>query len=552
MTLDEISQKFFTPRRQQAVEKALADAAVTSLYGLAGSAAAVVLSHIPALTPGRPLLVIGDSPDDAGYLYHDLSRLLGENAVAIFPSGYKRDIKYGQPDPPAAIMRVEALNRWCDDPTLKVVVASPEAVAERVARRDTLAAHTLHLSTGSETDLTETVRWLRENGFAEQDYVYEPGQFALRGSILDIFGYSHELPYRVDFFGDEIDSIRTFNIETQLSESRVKTIDVTADVKTEAAGQSVLEFMPRGSIVALRDADYTLERIRAIAASTFSTSAVIANEGDANALKEVIDPDDFTARLATTRRVLFTSAANPTTGAEASIDFKCVPQGMYHKNFDLISESFTGLIDKGYNLYILSDSAKQIERLRAIFDDRGDSIPFTPVLSTLHEGFTDHETHIGVFTDHQIFDRFHKYNLKSDRARSGKLALSLKELTSIEPGDFIVHVDHGVGRFAGLLRTDVNGRTQEMIKLIYANDDIIFVSIHSLHKLAKYRGKEGEAPKINKLGSGAWNRVKERTKSKLKDIARDLIKLYAARRQEKGFAFSPDSYLLHDLEASFI
>ncbi|MDE5915096.1 MAG: DEAD/DEAH box helicase, partial [Duncaniella sp.] len=202
--------------------------------------------------------------------------------------------------------------------------------------------------------------------------------------------------------------------------------------------------------------------------------------------------------------------------------------------------------------YILSDSEKQIERLKVIFEDRGDKIDFTPVISTLHEGFTDHSLKKCVFTDHQIFDRFHKYTLKSDRARSGKLALSLKELSAIEPGDFIVHVDHGVGRFAGLLRTNVNGKTQEMIKLVYANDDIIFVSIHALHKLAKYRGKEGVPPKINKLGSGAWNKMKERTKSKLKDIARDLIKLYAARKEEKGHAFAPDSYLQQELEASFI
>ena len=230
----------------------------------------------------------------------------------------------------------------------------------------------------------------------------------------------------------------------------------------------------------------------------------------------------------------------------------CAPQGIYHKNFDLISASFKDFLAKGYKIFILSDSAKQTERLKVIFDDRHDQIGFTPVLQTIHEGFVDDDMKICVFTDHQIFDRFHKYNLKSDRARSGKLALSLKELNQIEVGDYIVHVDHGVGKFGGLLRTDVNGKMQEMIKLIYQNDDIIFVSIHALHKLAKYRGKEGVEPRINKLGSGAWNRMKERTKSKLKDIARDLIKLYAARREEKGFAFSPDGYMQQELEASFI
>jgi transcription-repair coupling factor (superfamily II helicase) len=238
--------------------------------------------------------------------------------------------------------------------------------------------------------------------------------------------------------------------------------------------------------------------------------------------------------------------------ADATIGFSCSPQGIYHKNFDLIADSFKHFSDEGYKLCILSDNERQFERLRSIFADRGDDIAFTAVEGTLHEGFVDHAARVCVFTDHQIFDRFHKYTLKSDRARSGRMALSLKELGQIEPGDFIVHVDHGVGRFAGLLRTDVGGRTQEMIKLVYANNDIIFVSIHALHKLAKYRGKEGVAPKVNRIGSGAWNRMKERTKSKLKDIARDLIRLYADRKQQRGHAFAPDSYMQHELEASFI
>lgn len=551
MTLKEIESKFNISRRHNALQKALGDAPVTAAYNLAGSAAALMLADVATMTDGKPLLVIGDSLDDAGYLYHDLCRILGEDAVAMFPSGYKRDIRYGQPDPPAEILRIEALNRWHDDTKLKVVVAYPEALAEKVAGRETLKEHTLTLAVGTETDLTETIKWLRSNGFIEQDYVYEPGQFALRGSILDIFGYSFELPCRVDFFGDEIETIRSFNIETQLSEKRLDRIDVTANIGTDT-GQSLLNFIDAGTIIALRDAAYTIERIEAIATSTFSESAAIAGEGDANAMNQVIDPESFKKSLAGFKRLYFTASSTPAPGASASLNYNCTPQGIFHKNFDLISSSFSRLIQDGYTLYILSDSAKQIERLRAIFDDRGENISFTPIISTLHEGFSDSTSKICIFTDHQIFDRFHKYNLKSDRARSGKLAFSLKELTTIEPGDYIVHVDHGVGRFAGLVRTEVNGHVQEMIKLIYAGGDIIFVSIHSLHKLAKYRGKEGEEPRINKLGSGAWNRVKEKTKAKLKDIARDLIKLYAARRQEKGFAFSPDGYLQQELEASFI
>ena len=270
-------------------------------------------------------------------------------------------------------------------------------------------------------------------------------------------------------------------------------------------------------------------------------------------MEKVVDSEAFIRRFAEMKVVKF-GVGTTDSGfvPDASVSFNCGPQALYHKNFELISESFRNFISNGYRIFILSDSPYQAERLKNIFEDRGDEIPFTAVDRTVHEGFVDHDGKNCFFTDHQIFDRFHKYNLKSDRARSGKLALSLRELNQIEIGDYIVHIDHGIGKFAGLVRTDVNGSPQEMIKLTYQNDDIILVSIHALHKLSKYRGKEGVAPKINKLGSGAWNKLKERTKTKVKDIARDLIKLYAARREEKGHAFAPDSYMQHELEASFI
>ena len=552
MDLKQLCEKILTPGRREAVESAVNDNSCRriSLYGLAGSSAPMLMSALPSR--GRPMLVIGDSLDDAGYLYHDLSRVLGESAVLMFPSGYKRSIKYGQVDPPSQIMRTEVLNHWFDDPSLRYVVTYPEALAEHVATRDTIEAHTLQLAVGSTVDLAETEKWLRENGFQEVDYVYDPGHFAVRGSILDIYGYSCEEPFRIDFFGDEIESIRTFNIETQLSESKHDRISITSNVSQQGKGESLLDYIPADTLLWVRDADYTLQRIEAIATETFSDSALIADEGDKDALKHVVEPDRFAESLKSMRQIRFSAAANADAEASAAIDFGCTPQGIYHKNFDLISDSLLKFIGDGYTVYILSDSEKQIERLRAIFEDRGDDIKFTPVISTIHEGFVDHVTKACIFTDHQIFDRFHKYNLKSDRSRSGKLALSLKELGQIEVGDYVVHVDHGVGRFGGLIRTEVNGRMQEMIKLVYLNNDILLVSIHSLHKLAKYRGKEGVEPRINRLGSGAWGKMKERTKSKLKDIARDLIKLYAARKDEKGFAYSPDSYLQQELEASFI
>ena len=551
-SLSAIASDFMAGSRSKALNAALAKGHTRACaHSLAGSSAAMLLASL-ANRPS-PLLVIGDSPDDAGYLYHDLSRLLGEEAVLILPSGYKRAIKYGQPDPPSQILRTEALSAWQSASSpVKIVVTYPEALAEKVAPPQMLAEHTLRLSLNSPVDLTEVIKWLRNNNFSEVDYVYEPGHFAHRGSILDIFGYSHELPYRIDFFGDEIDSIRTFNIETQLSEEKLDSVSITANVAHDPNGTSLLKFIPSDTLIAVRDAAFTTARIREVASESLSTSTVIAEEGDTDAMSRVIDAEAFARDFNSFTQLSFTAAASSPDPSAVAIDFQCSPQGIYHKNFDIISDSFSRFLDDGYEIFILSDSDKQIERLKEIFADRGDKIKFSPVIPTLHEGFVDHLKKRCIFTDHQIFDRFHKYNLRSDRARSGKLALSLKELSAIEPGDYIVHVDHGVGKFAGLLRTNVNGHMQEMFKLVYAHDDIIFVSIHSLHKLAKYRGKEGVPPKINTLGTGAWNRVKERTKSKLKDIARDLIKLYAARKQEQGFGFSPDTYMQQELEASFI
>lgn len=531
MQLQEIESAFITPARLRAIVKAveLAGRQRVEFKGLSGSSAAMALAAIGPLP--HPVVIMADTLDDAGYLYQDLSRLIGEQAVAMLPSAYKRDIKYGRVDPPSQIMRIETLNRLGDpaDKALRAVVTYPEAIAEKVARKADLSAHTLRLAAGGGINLDDTRKWLIDNGFGQVDYVYEPGHFAIRGSIIDIFGYSSELPYRVDLFGDEIESIRTFNIETQLSERKLDSISVTANVATDSdsAGESLLDFVASDTLLCVRSEQFALGRIDAVCSETFSTSSMLADEGDANALKNLVDPGRFHARWETFSKIHFSGVKAPdaeisdepqpqnstaapvaklvTARGTATLDFGCTPQGLYHKNFDLISASFTHLLEQGYRLYILSDSEKQIERLRAIFAERGDKIPFTPVLSTLHEGFVDHAVRACFFTDHQIFDRFHKYTLKGERARSGKLALSLKELQSIEPGDFIVHVDHGVGRFGGLLRTQVNGSTQEMIKLVYKNNDCIFVSIHSLHKLAKYRGKEGVEPTVNKLGSGAWN-----------------------------------------------
>lgn len=544
-----------TGAMRKAVDERLSDRSSrrVRLTGLAGSAPAAVIASLKKRR--EPVLVIANDAEAAAYMFTDIAAIAGGDEVALFPSGYRRHIKYGQPDLPSQVLRAETLEalrghkvRW--------VVTSPEALAEKVPTPEVFADNALTLTTGQRTLRNDAVDRLLQLGFRRVDYVYEPGQFASRGSILDIFSYANELPYRVDFFDDEIDTIRTFNVETQLSEEKVDEVTVVPpNGEAQADGVCLLDTLPDATIVFCESLAWTLDTVGAIAASEVSASVAESGEGDAEVMKKVVGYEGFAERLKAFRMVEYGAGETPDTlfAPQAVIPFDCAPQMMYHKNFDLITESFIKLIADGYTIYILTDNPQQNERLRNIFADRGDDIPFVAVNHTLHQGFIAHAEKVCLFTDHQIFDRFHKYRLRSDRARSGKMALSLKELSRFEVGDYIVHIDHGIGRFGGLVRMPVGqgSVTQEMVKLVYQNDDIIFVSLHSLHKLSKYRGKEGIPPKVNKLGTGAWNKIKERTKSRVKDIARDLIKLYAARREEQGFAFSPDTYMQHELEAGF-
>lgn len=556
MNLLEADALFATPARIEALAALIDDSEARRILlpGLRGSAPALLFAALPARK--HPYIIVADDLDDAGYIYHDLCQTAGADKVAIFTSGYRRDIKYGQVDPPSQILRTETLDAWSRKDHPLWVVTYPEALAETVPSKKGLADNTLTLTASRKCDMHATCVRLRELGFREVDYVYEPGQFAVRGSILDVYSYSGELPYRIDFFDDEIDTIRAFNVETQLSEKKLKSVSIIPANPAGAAADkcSLLEFTDPSTPVFCRSFLHLESRIKAIAEETISENVAVTGEGDVHAMENVVNPELFIRRLESMKRIEFPSVSSESIREEDIhvLPFSTSLQALYHKNFNLIAESLTKFIDEGYRILILSDTPYQTDRLKAIFEDRGDKIQFTPVSHTIHEGFVDHDRKICFFTDHQIFDRFHKYNLKSDRARGGKLALSLKELQQIEAGDYIVHIDHGIARFGGLVKTDVNGHPQEMIKLLFQNDDIVLVSIHALHKLSKYRGKEGVPPKISKLGSGAWQKLKDRTKSKMKDIARDLIRLYAARREEKGFAFAPDSYLQHELEASFI
>ncbi|MDR1918916.1 MAG: transcription-repair coupling factor [Tannerellaceae bacterium] len=521
------------------------------LKGLKGSGAAMVMAALFRREKGQYVCILNDA-DDAGYFYHDLVQLSGGEGIYFFPSAYRRAIKYGHTDPANEILRTEALSLLQDKETPFILVSYPEALAEKVISNDTLKENTLKIHTAEKLDNMFVSDVLDEYGFEHVDYVYEPGQYAMRGSILDVFSFSYEYPYRIDFFGSEVETIRAFDVETQLSKEKLDAIYIVPKISAhQLSNCSLLDSLPPETLLASSDLSWCKERIGSI----WNEEPVVVGEESFEDIedmrKKLITDEYFLRKILDFRHIHF--GARVVGTADMTIPFQMGIQPIYHKNFDLVSESFRKYLDDDYTLYILSDVEKQAARIQTIFDDRKDDIPFTAVNKTLHEGFSDETLAVCVFTDHQLFDRFHKFNLKSDKARSGKITLSLKELNQFSQGDYVVHIDHGVGQFGGLVRTEVNGKIQEAVKLIYRNNDIIFVSIHSLHKLSKYKGKDsGEPPKLNKLGTGAWEKIKEKTKTKVKDIARDLIILYSKRKQEKGYSFSPDSFMQHELEASFI
>ena len=556
MDIKELQHIYAGHANTKALAAKLEDSSVKTVFlsGLHASAAPLFFS--PYLKDsGRTTVFVLNDLEEAGYFYHDLIQINGEGEVLFFPSSYRRAIKYGQKDAGNEILRTEVLSRLQKGDAV-TVVTYPDALAEKVVSRRELSTRTLKLEVGQQVEVDSIVETLTGFGFERVDYVYEPGQFALRGSIVDVFSYSSEYPYRVDFFGDEVDSIRVFEVESQLSRERRESVSIVPELSVSGSGEfvSFLDFIPRDSVLAFKDYFWVKERVDVVYEEAVSPLALAADEEHKNQLlniaKNLIDGTDFMMQSLNYRRIEFGN--KPTGTPQVTLTFDTQAQPIFHKNFELVSGCFRDFLSQGYTLYICTDSEKQAKRLKDIFEERGDEITFTHVNKTLHEGFTDHALRSCFFTDHQIFDRFHKYNLRSDKARSGKVALTLKELSQFEPGDYVVHIDHGIGKFAGLVRLPNGDSTQEVIKLIYQNEDVVFVSIHSLHKISKYKGKEGEPPRINKLGTGAWEKIKEKTKSKIKDIARDLIRLYSQRKQEKGFSYSPDSFLQHELEASFL
>ena len=551
------------------------------LQGQQASATPLLFAAVATEIKQTFLFVLQDA-DEAGYFYHDLTQVMGTQNVLFFPSSFKRSVKYGQRDSANEILRTEVLARVSarDNQATEslLIISHPEALSELVVSKQHLDERRLSLKTGQQQiDITDIAHKLREYGFQEVDYVYEPGQYSVRGSILDVYSFSCENPFRIDFFGREIDTIRTFEVQDQLSKDKLNEIEIVPELATLTTERvSFLNFLPSNSVMVYKDFAYIRDVIAHVYDEGYSKQAITEQlEGateieqkqiidELNKEKTLLSPSQFAQQAATFRTIEFGIHAGKTSSSALQketkydiVKFKITPQPLFHKNFDLLVDSLDDYILQGYKLYILADSDKQNQRLKDIFADmdsqKAKSIVFEPVNKTLHEGFADDGLKCCFFTDHQIFDRYHKYNLKSDGARAGKMALTMKELQEMEPGDFIVHVDFGIGKFGGLVRVPAGNSYQEMIRIIYQHNDKVDVSIHSLYKISKYRRSDtGEPPRLSTLGTGAWDRLKEKTKKRIKDIARDLIKLYAQRRHERGHAFSGDSYLQHELEASFL
>ena len=601
MNIQELVKLYAQLPQVSALAKELGKSSNSTIFldGLLGSSAPMLFSSLATKCPCRLLFILQDA-EEAGYFYHDLVQLMGSRDVLFFPSSYRRAVKYAQRDAASEILRTEVLTQLSASPSTPLsphsslhtppssiyIVTYPEALAEMVVSKQTLDTRTLVLEKDQTIAISDIEKTLRSFGFKEVDYVYEPGQFALRGSILDVYSYSCEYPYRVDFFGDDIDSIRTFEVEDQLSKDQRERIEIVPELAVTAEEKEpFLSFVPKDVVLVTKDFLYVRDAIERTYQEGFSAQAKMEQMEQATEMEQreierqlqkesqLITGVQFMNDAETFRRIDFGHRPQNSYSSLFTLHFNISVQPLFHKNFDLLTKSFEDYLLQGYQIFILADSQKQNERLREILEANispstlhiphstfrlPPSAVFTPVQNTLHEGFADDDLRICFFTDHQIFDRFHKYNLKSDKARSGKMALTLKEIQQFEIGDFVVHVDHGVGKFGGLVRmpvTNAKGEEtyQEMIKILYQHGDSIYVSIHSLYKVSKYKSQDGgEGPRLSTLGTGQWERLKERTKKHIKDIARDLIKLYAKRRREKGFAFSHDSYLQHELEASFL
>jgi len=525
------------------------------LKGLVGSLDAVVAAATYQINKQTNIFVLHDK-EEAAYFHNDLQNLMGEKEVLLFPTSYKRPYQFDETENANILMRAEILNRINHKASIgELIVTYPEALTEKVINKKSLSSNTFTAKVGEALDVEFLTELLQTYDFEPTDFVYEAGQFSVRGGILDIFSYAHDLPYRIELFGNEIDSIRTFDPVSQLSKENIKEINIIPNVQTKLLAetrQSFLCFIPKNSKIWFKDYQQTLDTIEKYFIKATENFDQILGVTDAQI---VLSPEElfekhntFKADLKGYTQLEFGSRAY--LKADYTFDFEVEAQQSFNKDFDSIVENLGQWQLRNTSLCIASESLNQISRLETIFLELDPSLKVLPINISLREGFIDKNREVLCYTDHQLFDRFHKYKSKSKHSKSK--ALTLKELRSLHPGDYVAHIDHGIGRFVGLVKNEVNGKLQESIRLVYRDDDLLYVSVHSLHKISKYTGKEGVPPPISKLGSQEWENKKTRVKGKVKDIAKDLITLYSKRKSAPGFAFSEDGFMQAELESSFI
>jgi len=520
--------------------------------GLVGSSVSLAIAAV-FKTSDLPFLVILNDKEEAAYHLNDLESLLGDQNVLFYPGSYRRPYQIEETDNANVLLRSEVLNRINSRNKPALIVTYPEALFEQVVTRKELERFTLKISNGDQLSLDFVNEVLFEYKFKRTDFVTEPGEFSVRGGIVDVFSFSNDEPYRIEFFGDEVDSIRTFDVETQLSLEQLKKISIIPNVENKLMDEkreSFLKYIASKTIVFLKNEELLESSIDRL----FKKAIEIFNEQSGEVRTSTPEKLFCSAELLKHQLSEFTTVILDDSGSRLSssfVTFNTKPQPSFNKQFNLLIENLNANTTDGYTNYIFCSSEQQAKRFHDIFDDAQQKVEqYETIVFPLYQGFIDHENRNICYTDHQIFERYHKFQLKNGYAK--KQAITLKELTNLEVGDYVTHIDHGIGKFGGLQKIDVEGKKQEAIKLIYGDRDMLYLSIHSLHKISKYNGKEGASPKIYKLGSAAWKKLKQKTKTRVKQIAFNLIELYAKRRLKKGFAFEPDSYLQHELESSFM
>jgi len=555
VTLYEQSEKL-----KQIVQSLQQENQKLQLQHLAGSSLSFVISSTFKQVE-KPYLIICDDKEEAAYYLNDLEQLLGRknrHDVLFYPGSYRRPYQIEETDNVNILLRSEVLNRINSRKKPAIIITYPDALFEKVVTKSELDRSTLKLHVGEQISLDFVNEILFEYNFNRVDFVTEPGEFAVRGGIVDVYSFSNEEPYRIEFFGDEVDSIRTFDIETQLSidkETRISILPNVENKKLQEKRESFLKYISNKTIVFVKNKELLFGKLNklfdkaTIAFSEMKDGLQLAEPAalfcDGDLISEQLDNYNLVS-IGNSRHAELVSASHD----DISIPFQTTPQPSFNKQFDLLIKNLNENTEKGIKNYLFCANEKQAERFHDIFEDVDEEVKYETIVFPLYQGFVDKELKIACYTDHQIFERYHKFRLKSGFAK--KQAITLKELTNLEVGDYVTHMDHGIGKFGGLQKIDVEGKKQEAIKLFYGDRDILYISIHSLHKISKFNGKDGKTPKIYKLGSGAWKKLKQKTKTRVKQIAYDLIQLYAKRKMQKGFMYKPDSFMQLELESSFM